>query len=70
MKKLDVSPEDCVIFEDSLTGIQAGLAAGCQLIGFTQYNPPKEPLANVIATINNWGEISYGKLKQLHINIK
>lgn len=43
LKKLDLSPKDCVIFEDSLTGIQAGLAAGCRVIGFTQYNPSKNP---------------------------
>lgn len=62
MKKLNLGPEDCVIFEDSLTGIQAGQAAGCRVIGFAQYNPPKEPLPGVIATIKNWSDITYDRL--------
>jgi HAD superfamily hydrolase (TIGR01509 family) len=62
MKQLSLQPRDCVIFEDSLTGIQAGQAAGCKVIGFTQYNLPKEPLHGVAATIKNWYEINYSKL--------
>lgn len=65
MKKLNLSPEDCIIFEDSLTGIQAGIAAGCKVIGFTQYNPPKEPSSEVTAAIKDWNEISYKKLERL-----
>jgi len=68
LKKLDLTPKDCIIFEDSLTGIQAGRAAGCKVIGFTQYNPPKKPLAGVAATINNWGDINYVKLEHLLVN--
>jgi beta-phosphoglucomutase len=65
MKKLGLPPKDCIIFEDSLTGIQAGQAAGCRVIGFAQYNPPKDPLPGVVATIKNWNEINYDKLKHL-----
>lgn len=65
LKELRLPPEDCVIFEDSLTGMDAGLGAGCRVIGFTQYNPPKEPLQGVIATVENWSEISYDKLEHL-----
>jgi beta-phosphoglucomutase len=65
LEELHLVPEDCVIFEDSLTGIEAGLGAGCKVIGFTQYNPPKKPLQGVIATVRNWSEISYDKLERL-----
>lgn len=65
LKELRLTPKDCVIFEDSLTGIEAGLGAGCKVIGFTQYNPPKEPLQGVIATVENWSEISYEMLERL-----
>lgn len=65
MEELHLSPEDCVVFEDSLTGIEAGLGAGCKVIGFTQYNPPKESPQGVIATVRNWSEISYDKLESL-----
>jgi len=62
LKKLNLPPEDCVIFEDSLTGVQAAQAAGCKVIGFTQYNPSKKPLPGVVATVKSWSEINYDKL--------
>lgn len=34
MRMLDVSPEDCIIIEDSVLGIQAGKNAGACVIGF------------------------------------
>lgn len=63
LKRLALTPDDCIIFEDSLTGIQAAQAAGCKVIGFMQYNSSKEPLPGVAATVKNWGEISYDKLE-------
>jgi len=65
LERLHLPASDCVIFEDSLTGIQAGLAAGCRVINFTQYNPPKEPIFGVIATIEHWSDMSYNKLLSL-----
>lgn len=35
MKLLKLTPKDCIIIEDSLTGIQVGQAAGCKVIEFT-----------------------------------
>jgi len=63
--KLGLPPRDCIVIEDSLTGAQAGLAAGCRVIGFSQYNPPKEPLPGVVMTVENWNDISYDKLSRL-----
>jgi HAD superfamily hydrolase (TIGR01509 family) len=65
LEVLHLPPKECIIFEDSLTGIEAGRAAGCKVIGFTQYNQPEKPLQGVVATIKNWSEISYDKLKRL-----
>lgn len=31
---LGIGPADCIVFEDSLTGIQAGLGAGMRVVGF------------------------------------
>ena len=65
MTKLGLSAADCVIFEDSLPGVQAGVAAGCKVIGFTQYNPPEESLPDVVAVVSKWTDISYGKLQKI-----
>ena len=35
-KKLGVDPANCVVVEDSLAGIDAGLAAGMQVIGYAK----------------------------------
>lgn len=65
MAQLGLPAEDCIVFEDSLTGIEAGRAAGCRVIGFSQYNPPREPLPAVVMTVKKWSEISYDTLKLL-----
>lgn len=65
MEKLGMAAEDCVIIEDSLTGVQAAHAAGCRVIGFAQYNPSKEPLAGVVTTVIHWNEMSYHQLQHL-----
>jgi HAD superfamily hydrolase (TIGR01509 family) len=64
-RELRLPPEDCVVFEDSLTGIEAGRAAGCKVIGFTQYNPPEKPLQGTVGMVKKWSDISYDKLARL-----
>lgn len=50
-KDLDVRPEDCLVFEDSLFGIQAGLDAGMRVIGLTTTNPAESFRDKVYAVI-------------------
>jgi HAD superfamily hydrolase (TIGR01509 family) len=35
-KQMNIAPADCVVIEDSLAGIEAGLAAGMQVIGYSK----------------------------------
>lgn len=56
---LGFAPEDCVVFEDSASGVQAGRAAGCTVIATTFSHPSEslesanylvEDLTGIIAT--------------------
>lgn len=40
--KLGLGPRDCVVFEDSLAGLESGLAAGCKVIGVATSHRPYE----------------------------
>lgn len=35
----DAAPQNCVVVEDSVPGIRAGLAAGCRVLGFAHETP-------------------------------
>jgi beta-phosphoglucomutase family hydrolase len=59
---LKLSPGQCFIFEDSLAGIQAGIAAGARVIGVTTTHRADE-MSGVIKAISNFKEISYSGLK-------
>jgi beta-phosphoglucomutase len=39
---LGIAPEDCVVFEDAIAGIQAGLSAGCGVVGVSTSHSPEE----------------------------
>jgi len=39
---LGFDPKDCLVIEDSLSGIQAGQSAGCKVIGVTTTHTPAE----------------------------
>jgi beta-phosphoglucomutase len=42
--ELGLLPEDCVVFEDSLAGLEAGKQAGCTIIGVTTSHSKEELL--------------------------
>ena len=39
---LGFDPAQCIVFEDSLSGIEAGKAAGCKVVGVTTTHTPEE----------------------------
>ena len=43
-QRLGCAPEDCYVFEDSLNGTQAGIAAGCATIMIPDMVPPTKDL--------------------------
>ena len=49
-KRLESAPENCAVFEDSLTGLKAGRSAGMFVIGLLTTFPRAqvEPLSDVV----------------------
>jgi HAD superfamily hydrolase (TIGR01509 family) len=39
---LNMDPGNCIVFEDSLSGVAAGKAAGCKVVGVTTTHTPEE----------------------------
>lgn len=39
---LEFKPEDCIVFEDSIAGVESGKKAGCKVVGITTTHPPGE----------------------------
>ncbi|MGI8950586.1 MAG: HAD family hydrolase [Chitinophagaceae bacterium] len=63
-KKLNVLPENCVVFEDSVAGIQSAKAAGMKVIAITTTHTPEE-LKQADKLIKNFDEISLQEIVQL-----
>ena len=54
---LGVAPKDCIVFEDSFAGIEAGIAAGMKVIGLATTNPEeslKDKCCKVIPDFKNF----------------
>lgn len=63
-KKLGVLPQHCVVIEDSIAGVQAGLAAGCKVIGITTTHTASE-LLGIHKSITDFDELEINDLKNL-----
>ena len=65
MELLGVEPADCIIFEDSMTGIQAAKASGALVIGMATTQTPDElwPFVDDVAT--DFSEITINRLQEL-----
>lgn len=54
---LGVDPKDCIVFEDSFAGIEAGIAAGMKVVGLATTNPEeslKDKCCKVIPDFKNF----------------
>ena len=62
---LGVEPVECVIFEDSMTGIQAAKASGAFVVGVATTQSPDELGAFVDDTIRDFAQMTPDRLRQL-----
>ena len=63
--RFDVSPIECVVFEDSFNGLRSGRAAGMFVVGLTTTNEKDKIRSLSDCQIANYKEMNYKKLKQL-----
>lgn len=56
-KALGYEGRNCVVFEDSLSGVKAGKAAGCKVVGITTTHTPEE-LAETDLVIDNFVDLT------------
>ncbi len=61
---LGVNPEQCVVIEDSISGVKSGLAAGAKVIGVTTTHTPEE-LRDCDLVIDNFESLSIADLEEL-----
>ncbi len=61
-KRLDRKPEECVVFEDAVLGVEAGKRASMFTIGVDRRNAP-ERLKKADLVIKDLREVDYKKLK-------
>ena len=64
-ERFGVSPDECVVLEDSINGLKSGRAAGMYVVGLTTTNTKEniEALSNV--QIKDYQDINYQKLNTL-----
>jgi len=56
--RLDVDPRQCVVFEDSLQGIEAGRRSGAKVVGIATTNPREALAGRVDWLVDNVAQIN------------
>ena len=60
---LNAAPSECLVFEDSFAGIQAGTAAGMRVIGISSSNPAETLQDKVYEVLPHFEGITFEKYK-------
>ena len=63
-QKLEFDPGRCIVIEDSLSGVQSGISAGCKVIGLTTTHT-KEELSHTDMVIDSFNDLDLHKLIDL-----
>ncbi|MFH1622543.1 MAG: beta-phosphoglucomutase family hydrolase [Candidatus Omnitrophota bacterium] len=63
-ERLKVKPEDCLVFEDAVLGVEAAKRANMLCVGIDRYNDPKR-LKKADIIVSDLIEVDYNKLKDL-----
>lgn len=63
-KKISRVPENCVVFEDALHGIEAGLAGGMRVVGVGTTHPVEE-LTTAHLAVHRLNEVDVARLREL-----
>ena len=58
---LEFDPANCIVFEDSLSGVKAGKAAGCKVVGITTTHS-REELSETDLVIDNFVDLDPSSL--------
>ena len=64
IERLNLSPKQCVVFEDAVLGVEAAKRAGIRCVGVDRYNNP-ERLRSADLGIGDVSQIDIKQLKQL-----
>jgi beta-phosphoglucomutase-like phosphatase (HAD superfamily) len=59
-----VKPEDCLVFEDSFSGIESGTRAGMRVIGLSTTNPEEKIKDKVYAVIHDFKNVTEKELSE------
>ncbi|MBC2605519.1 HAD family hydrolase [Pelagicoccus albus] len=66
---ISMKPERCVVFEDSFSGIEAGLAAGMTVVGIATTNPLASLVeAGVALAVESFEELNLERVASLIVN--
>lgn len=68
-ERMGLNPEECVVFEDAISGIKAGVAAGCKVVGLDTTASASELMEGGIKhVLSNFEGVTIDSLEKLFAN--
>ncbi|REL37587.1 HAD family phosphatase [Rhodohalobacter sp. SW132] len=63
-ERIGLPPSQCIVFEDSLAGVEAGIRAGSKVVGISSTHTPEE-LSDCAMVISDFNNLKVDDLKRL-----